>query len=472
MIHVRLLCAPELQRALDSRISDAAWMAFTPGGLLNEIGKIVIKASSQAVRWAEFFEDRQKPEEKVSDFATRCTQAATGCEFQCPSCDCDLTEYVLVKKLMVGVSEPALRQEIFRRYEAFRSVESLRTFCEVWEAARRYSLRPGARLAGVVAPPTDEAASEDETSTVAGASQPRPPSSAQCGFCGRKWCKRGQKCPAWGKKCAKCGRDNHFAAVCRSRRVLSDGRGSEASNEWKAREASGEKVREISEVVIVSLSDEGQPQVEVLVNSGENKARSVIAIADTGAQVCVAGPRLLARLGLGAAALSQRGNLRDLAHRQLPCLGAISCQIQLAGRTTEQVVYIVREVKALFLSLRTCRELGLVPPDFPNPPPTHSRGRHGARDGERGRVPATPAHRESSTTSGNPIPALGGERRVPRAVAAAPLLLYHLRHGVPAVEGNGRGASSHTREGGCEASRMSHTCYSSQALAGRGQEAA
>merc|ERR1712082_313131 len=138
-----------------------------------------MKASSQAVRWAEFFEDIQKPEEKVSDFATRCTQAATGCEFQCPSCDSDLTEYVLVKKLMVGVSEPALRQEIFRKYEAFKSVESLRTFCEVWEAARRDSLRPGARLAGVLAPTTDGTASEDETSTVAGTSQPRPPSSAQ-----------------------------------------------------------------------------------------------------------------------------------------------------------------------------------------------------------------------------------------------------------------------------------------------------
>ena len=33
-------------------------------------------------------------------------------------------------------------------------------------------------------------------------------------FCGRKHRSKRQACPAWGKKCIKCGRENHFARKC------------------------------------------------------------------------------------------------------------------------------------------------------------------------------------------------------------------------------------------------------------------
>jgi len=30
-------------------------------------------------------------------------------------------------------------------------------------------------------------------------------------------CSRGEKCPAYGKTCGKCGKSNHFARVCKQR---------------------------------------------------------------------------------------------------------------------------------------------------------------------------------------------------------------------------------------------------------------
>lgn len=35
-----------------------------------------------------------------------------------------------------------------------------------------------------------------------------------CRFCGRKHDGKRKACPAWGKKCNKCGKDKHFAKKC------------------------------------------------------------------------------------------------------------------------------------------------------------------------------------------------------------------------------------------------------------------
>ena len=35
-----------------------------------------------------------------------------------------------------------------------------------------------------------------------------------CRFCGQKHAGRREVCPAWGKKCKKCGKDNHFVKKC------------------------------------------------------------------------------------------------------------------------------------------------------------------------------------------------------------------------------------------------------------------
>ena len=36
----------------------------------------------------------------------------------------------------------------------------------------------------------------------------------KCKLCDKKHPRSKEKCPAWGRKCAKCGRMNHFAVKC------------------------------------------------------------------------------------------------------------------------------------------------------------------------------------------------------------------------------------------------------------------
>ena len=40
-----------------------------------------------------------------------------------------------------------------------------------------------------------------------------------CKYCRKQHERVKEKCPAYGKKCAKCGKENHFAAKCRSKQA-------------------------------------------------------------------------------------------------------------------------------------------------------------------------------------------------------------------------------------------------------------
>ena len=353
VIHTRLLCAPALQRVLDTRLVPAQWMTIRSRDLLDVIGKIVTKASSQAVRWADFFDTKQSSDEKISEYIARCAQDAADCDFECSKCKNNMTNYMLVRKVMAGIYDTELRREVFRKCDVLSEIDKLREFCEIWEAARNDAAGPGARLAAV--DPVWSDVTEDESPEQVAATRADGTNRKKCYYCGKVKCRRGRKCLAWGKKCSKCDKLNHFAAVCQS----------QAKKE--------PETTEVSSVLVASLADESQPRINVSVKCEARRAE-VLVIPDTGAQVCVAGPELPVALGVQPRALGRRVSLRDVAQRRLRCTGALSCELRLAGRTSKQEVIIAPDLKNLYISKKACVELGLVPHDFPNPLPLAAAG--------------------------------------------------------------------------------------------------
>ena len=93
----------------------------------------------------------------------------------------------------------------------------------------------------------------------------------------------------------------------------------------------------------------------------------VNAIADTGAQVCVAGPELLEQLCLKPTQLYHHAQLRDVADRTLKPYGSFKCSIQLGNRHAIQDIFFIKSAKACYLSLAVCKQLGLVHQNFPSP---------------------------------------------------------------------------------------------------------
>ena len=60
---------------------------------------------------------------------------AEDCGFHCPSCDYDLIEYMLLRKVMAGLSDHKLKQYVFQTYESYHSVDTLKAACCAFEAS-------------------------------------------------------------------------------------------------------------------------------------------------------------------------------------------------------------------------------------------------------------------------------------------------------------------------------------------------
>ena len=95
-------------------------------------------------------------------------------------------------------------------------------------------------------------------------------------------------------------------------------------------------------------------------------ARFCPAVADTGAECCVAGTQQLKMLNLKLSDLSKAdGKIRHAGGGALKILGMKKCTLQLAHKTTVQKVYFIQGVERFFLSVAACNDLGLVDKNFP-----------------------------------------------------------------------------------------------------------
>ena len=90
------------------------------------------------------------------------------------------------------------------------------------------------------------------------------------------------------------------------------------------------------------------------------------ALADTGAQVCTAGPEFLSSLGIQESFLiTTNMSVRGVTHSAVTLMGAAFLEVSAMGISTKQVVYFAREARSLILSEKTLKDLGVIPPDFP-----------------------------------------------------------------------------------------------------------
>ncbi len=100
----------------------------------------------------------------------------------------------------------------------------------------------------------------------------------------------------------------------------------------------------------------------------ERKTKGVKAsgLADTGAQVCTAGPNLLSNFDVDQSFLvPTRLEVKGITHFPVTMLGAIFLEVSANGMRTRQIVYIASEARSLILSETALKALGVLPPDFP-----------------------------------------------------------------------------------------------------------
>lgn len=203
--HIRLLCVPSLQTALDARYSIHQWEALSVSDALDAVGSVALRAVNQAVLWSDFFGSRQGRSEPMAEYFQKCTQQALDCDFRCPHCDGDLSDYMVLRKAIVGLSNPALKKELFQQCDVYSDVDKLRAKCMSYEAAERDSCVGGASAGfdewregdvSLAAYVSDVGAH----GTVAAASRPL------CSNCGGHHAMGKASCPARDVTCHHCQR--------------------------------------------------------------------------------------------------------------------------------------------------------------------------------------------------------------------------------------------------------------------------
>ena len=148
----------------------------------------------------------QEPGESYDQYRTALRKIAEGCEF-----DTIIPDEILQDRLVFGIKDSKTRERLLRTSEL-----TLKKTDEICHAAESMSAQMRVVEESSTSP-TVSAIERDRSKPklVENGSEPRR--SRECWNCGRRHdIQKRELCPAYGKRCSKCRRLNHFAAKCRS----------------------------------------------------------------------------------------------------------------------------------------------------------------------------------------------------------------------------------------------------------------
>lgn len=368
VLQIRLSMDADLKRIVDTNYPE--WDTLTVEEAINAVGDIVKESSNPVVYRKQFNELIQLKDEPIQEFVTKLRACAIDCAFVCPyDEDHDLTDYHIKNRIMTGIYDDTLQQEILQKHDSLTTVDLLVKYCENFETTKKDRVRLKANNEGNLnSISANEGLTEDEVIAAVSAyrrqkqrtSNNKDQTGDTCSRCGYK---HNQKsCPANGQVCLKCGRMNHFSKVCRSTKGKTD-----PSNLAAAIYKSITPLHR-NTLICSSAKKNGLPRLRILV--GENCVRVpqyIQAIADTGAEVTVAGAIYLEKLQIKRNHLNYpRDTLKHAAGGKVPFIGSCFLSIEVNSESTIEEVYFVPDITDVFLSIVACKKLKLIHPDFPH----------------------------------------------------------------------------------------------------------
>lgn len=217
----------------------------------------------------------QKRTESVDQFITRVKSMAKDCDFADTEQETQMRD-----RIVFGCLDDNLRERFFKeKYEMLtfkRAVE----ICAIYQSAKRqiascketeetvHALRGGhPRGRG------RSHVNHTRAQRTPGASGESSKEWKECDFCGKKHTWGKDKCPAYGKACKKCGKQNHFAVKCRATTSYSRGKANKQGSQRV------NAVRETGKVNAVNeIEDEDTPEYVLAVNKEEKtKEKRIMA---------------------------------------------------------------------------------------------------------------------------------------------------------------------------------------------------
>ena len=167
----------------------------------------------------KFFTRSQEEGESIDHYATALRTLARTCDFR------DIRDSLIRDRIVLGVGNPRLTRRLLAADDPnlTKTLEICRAE-EISAAQRRRMAADAPAVSNIDAVHSEMTDWEDDSvgTQLAAIRQGKPgggqgDAKTSCTRCGK--IHQPRKCPAWGKKCGKCHGPNHFAAMCKTKRI-------------------------------------------------------------------------------------------------------------------------------------------------------------------------------------------------------------------------------------------------------------
>lgn len=182
---------------LDTLMGDTARDAWRIEDIVTKFDDHCNPSVNEIVERYCFFTRNQGASENIDSYVTELRLLAKTCNFG------TLRDSLIRDRIVCGGNNTIMRERLLR--EKNLTLDTCLQLCRAAELSKE-------NVKTITGPMVEE------VHAVQGAQyQWKGNDTVECKFCGRTHERTKQKCPAFGKKCAKCGRENHFAAKCKAK---------------------------------------------------------------------------------------------------------------------------------------------------------------------------------------------------------------------------------------------------------------
>ncbi|XP_034015876.1 uncharacterized protein LOC117501153 [Thalassophryne amazonica] len=181
---------------LDTLMGDTPKAAWKIADIIKKLDEHCMPSVNETVERFRFFSRNQGLSETIDCYVTELKVLAKTCNFG------TLRDSLIRDRIVCGSNNATMRERLLRQDK--QTLESCIQLCRAVELSQE-------NVKTISGPKVEEVHAVKEP-----ARNRQLGNIVDCKFCGKSHERNKQKCPAYGKKCKKCGKDNHFAAMCKA----------------------------------------------------------------------------------------------------------------------------------------------------------------------------------------------------------------------------------------------------------------
>ena len=317
--------------------------------ILQKMEAQLVPKRDKRVERAEFQTMSQREAEGIDDYVKRLKKKAQGCSYAA-----DELEEHIKDRIIAGIRDNLVRRELLKAGDLSLKdmVKKIKDHQQIEELAQQYEKMTSYKEEPSVC--TADALKVTATKKI-----------SQCIYCGGRHAADKNQCPAWGKKCLKCGRLNHFRKVCRSKTSNKFRRRNIRRVDGRSTDSDDCETEEECEYVDIAKVDSdgkhgaGKIMVQLKVLDGALSKLFDVQV-DTGARVNVICDNDLKRLVPKHDLQATNVRLRCYSGKIITPKGKVKLDIQLKHGSKQLTFVVVNKTRPPLLSAQSAIDLGII----------------------------------------------------------------------------------------------------------------